>query len=947
MPHHCHNKSDKMKHFCIKSIIGSSICLLTLCFSSNSFGQAKKSLLDSISYSQYEPYNDSCPKTGGKLSPTGCVSTALGQIARYYTYPDNGKGTVNYTTLTGALDLELVLSEPYKWSSIRKEYQRANASKDQKIAIAKLLRDIGYAVHTDYGSDGSGASGIDGGRAMINNFGYSKGLRYLEKIYYSSLEWENIIRAEIDSARPVYYEGKGKKGSHSFLIDGYRQDGLFHINWGWGGKSDGYFRLSDPDGFTENNAMLVGLCPPGKEDPEAFTLYRLSGWDILEGDIELSRAWNCTVSVLNESFTTFNGIVGIGLFRADKLIRVLGQTQVSYSSFTWEEGRKINVSVPTDLENGVYRCAWVFKPDNGLDYAEIHGQILHSDIKNSNNNYILLEKSDTKYRLSKGLLPKVSCKIITSGASAQKAKVKLSDGDNVYADFANAEGICVFDSVPIGLYRLEVEMDYHPRYAKNIYVWENEIKTDTLYENVQNPIIVKADTSASDVFLKWVQPQASASNSWSDDIESYSDFAIDSIGVWRMSAAYLRTNLLGKTDFLHEKDPQAYIVFNPEATSPSVAGYGEAYSGKKSLVAFAKADGSVCNDTLMHRVGKGGGLFSFWAKGIGNVGSPEKCEVICFSEKSGKGELVAKIDEVSKTWQQYLFVLSESTTAVAMVYTSDDGQALWLDDFEYKLNEKDSIKHNKPIGFALYGDGKKIAVANANDSVYKFTFSTRGYHSVGVQALFRGGSSEVITDTVFLAMLEPVTPPEDTLVVCNVIAPDSLSVLLEPSKDYRLCIFYTRKIGSPVDSVYGDVFSIYLDGKKMEDFWADTAYILGKLSNGQHTVGVEAVLDTCRSEKTEFNFKVESVAIEGSVDGSLEGSKLRIFPNPFTGGAFVVESELAGQINVYDSRGKCCFTTVISSGGRSLVDLGKSTSGLFVVELRSALGVIRTKVIAQ
>lgn len=36
-------------------------------------------------------------------------------------------------------------------------------------------------------------------------------------------------------------------GGHAFVIDGYSSDRFFHVNWGWGGVSDGYFRLTAMD----------------------------------------------------------------------------------------------------------------------------------------------------------------------------------------------------------------------------------------------------------------------------------------------------------------------------------------------------------------------------------------------------------------------------------------------------------------------------------------------------------------------------------------------------------------------------------------------------------------------------------------------------------------------------------------------------------------------------
>jgi len=50
---------------------------------------------------------------------------------------------------------------------------------------------------------------------------------------------------------PVFYSGQAEDGGHQFIVDGYDGNGLFHMNWGWGGMHDGEFfvlLLTDPFG---------------------------------------------------------------------------------------------------------------------------------------------------------------------------------------------------------------------------------------------------------------------------------------------------------------------------------------------------------------------------------------------------------------------------------------------------------------------------------------------------------------------------------------------------------------------------------------------------------------------------------------------------------------------------------------------------------------------------
>ena len=61
---------------------------------------------------------------------------------------------------------------------------------------------------------------------------------------FSTEEWEKMVYDEIVAQRVVYYSGYHEGVGHSFVIDGYDGNGLFHVNWGWGGRDDGYFTLA-------------------------------------------------------------------------------------------------------------------------------------------------------------------------------------------------------------------------------------------------------------------------------------------------------------------------------------------------------------------------------------------------------------------------------------------------------------------------------------------------------------------------------------------------------------------------------------------------------------------------------------------------------------------------------------------------------------------------------
>ena len=82
-------------------------------------------------------------------------------------------------------------------------------------------------------------------RELINTFSYDKSIRPLYKDYAGETVLLEAIQQDLLAERPVLVRGRTTDNTgHAFVCDGMDADGLMHINWGWGGKSDGYFRLS-------------------------------------------------------------------------------------------------------------------------------------------------------------------------------------------------------------------------------------------------------------------------------------------------------------------------------------------------------------------------------------------------------------------------------------------------------------------------------------------------------------------------------------------------------------------------------------------------------------------------------------------------------------------------------------------------------------------------------
>ena len=206
--------------------------------------------LETARWDQGAPYNQLCPTSRNMRTLTGCTATALAIIMRYHQWPEKGMGTLPaYNTTTNGITIPaLQLGHAYDWGNMPLDYGR-NYTQDQAQAVATLMRDCGYLLMSDYGTDATSAY-VDKVLLLAEYMGYDKGITCEIRDTYSSAEWYEIMQNELDNRRPVLYSGANDEGGHAFVLDGYTTDNYYSVNWGWSGYCNGYFLLSalDPEG---------------------------------------------------------------------------------------------------------------------------------------------------------------------------------------------------------------------------------------------------------------------------------------------------------------------------------------------------------------------------------------------------------------------------------------------------------------------------------------------------------------------------------------------------------------------------------------------------------------------------------------------------------------------------------------------------------------------------
>ena len=239
-------------------------------------------------WNQNAPFNDQCPTygTAQNHAVTGCVATATAQVMYYHKWPTQGSSEFTYVcNVNGEGEQTLSAdfgSTTYDWNNMLDHYAPNSYSEAEGNAVATLMSHVGIASHMGYGSTSS-TSIFAAMEALRLYFGYNSGMRLYSRITMNTAQWDSLLMNELLNARPIIYAGcTPNGGGHCFVLDGINAEGYYHFNWGWGGKSDGYFlitALSPADqgigsfegGYNASQKFIANVYPDkGESLPERF-----------------------------------------------------------------------------------------------------------------------------------------------------------------------------------------------------------------------------------------------------------------------------------------------------------------------------------------------------------------------------------------------------------------------------------------------------------------------------------------------------------------------------------------------------------------------------------------------------------------------------------------------------------------------------------------------------
>jgi len=195
-------------------------------------------------WDQHEPYNNLCPidPNTGDRSITGCGATAIAQLLYYHQFPTSGKNSISYVwnDKTYSADFSKI---KFEWDKMKLTYD--DDTPDVDNAVATLMYYCALSMKSEFTSEDTN-SWFDT-EFLSKYFDFKNEINLLWKEDTSDDEFENIIYQDLLKGLPVFSWAEASEingWSHLFLIDGCNKDGLFHMNFGWGGYCDGYYLLT-------------------------------------------------------------------------------------------------------------------------------------------------------------------------------------------------------------------------------------------------------------------------------------------------------------------------------------------------------------------------------------------------------------------------------------------------------------------------------------------------------------------------------------------------------------------------------------------------------------------------------------------------------------------------------------------------------------------------------
>ncbi len=367
-------------------------------------------------------YNEMCPEDlSGICGHTwvGCTATAMAQILKYWNYPEGGIGYHSYMpkyNIQYGRQTVFFNETNYDWTTMLDYVSSQNES------VATLMYHAGVSAEMNYSTSGSGAYLYKALIGFKKNFDYSDSILQIYRSELTESAWTMILQNNINLGRPTLIDGYNASHTlgHAFVCDGYDNQDLFHINWGWSGSYNGYWNFDNLVvgwyNFNYNQSAIINIFPNNSLlTPRFFSYYTDTSFQVQFYDNSLknpdSFIWNfgdSTSSILQNPIHLFsehgNYNITFTIIKDDSIKQVIENIEINSFAFS-----KLN----SDIGGSDGDINWVnYDNDGDLD-ALISGYPLGTKLYQNNN----------------GVFTEVNSGIIGNGINFQPT-AKIGDVDN-------------------------------------------------------------------------------------------------------------------------------------------------------------------------------------------------------------------------------------------------------------------------------------------------------------------------------------------------------------------------------------------------------------------------------------------------------------------------------------------------------------------------------------
>jgi len=219
-------------------------------------------------WSQNSPYKDMCPMdtVTGSRSIAGCPSVAMAMIVHYHAttnnvFFDNGDDYYhNYASRKYWIDDDYVAIDFPSFPMLNTYLDSLDAhylsgSTITNTDISALVFACGVACKQVYTSSAAGTFGVSQALTAYYKFNFNN----IDILYSGDTTIHSRLMANMKDSLPAHLAlvDSNHTMGHNIVVDGYDSNGLFHMNFGWGGTSNGWYVL--PSGIPYNLTVIEGL----------------------------------------------------------------------------------------------------------------------------------------------------------------------------------------------------------------------------------------------------------------------------------------------------------------------------------------------------------------------------------------------------------------------------------------------------------------------------------------------------------------------------------------------------------------------------------------------------------------------------------------------------------------------------------------------------------------